>query len=94
MASLHSKELLSNVSESVKREFKEQKYILSYDEFLDVFSKEPRKLIRNSAEYMLDMFKYFGVSEVKYGYNIIIDCRYNILCLKNLSSGTFGCLFL
>ncbi|APJ02445.1 hypothetical protein [Silvanigrella aquatica] len=70
MASMHSKELISNLSDSVKREFKEQKYILSYDEFLEVFSKEPRKLIRNSAEYMLDMFKYFGVSEVKYAHNI------------------------
>lgn len=69
MALMHSKELLCTVSESVKREFKDQKYILSYDEFLDVFSKDPRKLIRNSAEYMLDMFKYFGVSEVKYGYH-------------------------
>ncbi|MGY3803127.1 hypothetical protein ACWNT8_03565 [Pigmentibacter ruber] len=66
----HSKDLLNSVSESVKREFKEQKYILSYDEFLEVFIKEPRKLIRNSAEYMLDMFKYFGVSDVKYAHNI------------------------
>ena len=38
MAQLQSKDLLNSVSESVKREFKEQKYILSYDEFLDIFT--------------------------------------------------------
>lgn len=54
--------VLSSVCEAVKREFKEQKYILSYREFLDVFSKNPRKLVRNSAQYMCDMFCYFGVS--------------------------------
>lgn len=70
MIQSQSKDLLNSVSESVKREFKEQKYILSYDEFLEVFTKDPRKLIRNSAEYMLDMFKYFGVSDVKYANNI------------------------
>ncbi|BBH51632.1 hypothetical protein [Fluviispira sanaruensis] len=69
MATMHSKELLSSVSESVRREFKEQKYILSYDEYLDIFSNEPRRLIRNASEYMLDMFKFFGLSEVKHGFN-------------------------
>ncbi|WP_186646365.1 hypothetical protein [Fluviispira vulneris] len=69
MATMHSKELLSSVSESVRKEFKEQKYILSYDEYLDIFSHEPRRLIRNAAEYMLDMFKFFGLSEVKHGFN-------------------------
>lgn len=54
--------ILSSVCEAVKREFKEQKYILSYREFLDIFSKNPRKLVRNSAQYMCDMFCYFGVS--------------------------------
>lgn len=69
MSQLLSKELLSNVSESVKREFKEQKYILSFEEYLEIFSKEPRKLVRNSAEYMLDMFKYFGFNENNYEFN-------------------------
>ncbi|MES2613847.1 MAG: hypothetical protein V4591_00360 [Bdellovibrionota bacterium] len=63
------KELLSVVSENVKKEFAEQQYILSYDEYLEVFTKKPKKLIRNSAEYMLDMFKFFGVDEIKHGHH-------------------------
>ena len=68
MAETNPIELLSVVSENVKKEFKEQQYILSYEEYLDVFTKKPKKLIRNSAEYMLDMFKYFGIGEIKIGH--------------------------
>ncbi len=66
---INSIEMLNTVSDSVKNEFKEQKYILSYEEYLEIFSKTPKKLIRNSAEYMLDMFKYFGIGKIKYGHN-------------------------
>lgn len=59
----HSKELLESISETVKKEFKEQKFILSYEEFLNVFLEQPKKLSRNAAEYMLDMFQYFGIEE-------------------------------
>lgn len=62
---LHSKELLVTISEAVKKEFKEQKFILSYEEFLNAFLEKPRNLSRNSPEYMIDMFKYFGIEEVE-----------------------------
>lgn len=68
MPEVNSMELLNVVSENVKKEFKEQQYILSYEEFLDIFTKKPKKLIRNSAEYMLDMFKYFGIENTKNGH--------------------------
>ena len=68
MRETNSHELLGVVAENVKKEFKEQRFILSYDEYLDVFYKKPKQLIRNSAQYMVDMFQYFGIGEIKNGH--------------------------
>ena len=60
-----ARELLGVVCENVKKEFEEQKFILSYEEFLEVFAQNPKKLVRNSAQYIYDMFNYFGFERWK-----------------------------
>lgn len=58
---LNTVDLLNDASAQIKNDFEKQNFILSYQEYLDVFVKNPKKLTRNAAEYMLDMFDYFGV---------------------------------
>jgi serine protein kinase len=69
MSVFQTKDLLAQASANTKREFEEKKFILSYEEYLEIFSKKPKQLIRNSAEYMLDMFQYFGIGETKSNYD-------------------------
>lgn len=51
---------LRDVSMDVKRLFKERQSILSFDHFLDIVRAHPRRLMRNSAEYLRDCFLHFG----------------------------------
>lgn len=51
---------LRDVSIDVKRLFKERQSILSFDQFLDIVRAHPRRLMRNSAEYLRDCFLHFG----------------------------------
>jgi serine protein kinase len=53
-------QILKDVSNDVKRLFHERQSILSFDHFLDIVRANPRRLIRNSAEYLRDCFLYFG----------------------------------
>lgn len=55
---------LREVSNDVKRLFKERQSILSFDHFLDIVRENPRRLMRNSAEYLRDCFVYFGETEI------------------------------
>lgn len=57
--------LLEAIAQDVKDEFKTQKYILSFDEYVDLFLKNPKKLSRNSAEYIKDMIESYGIEETK-----------------------------
>jgi len=60
MAANH--QTLKDVSTDVKRLFKERQSILSFDQFLDIVRGHPRRLMRNSAEYLRDCFLHFGTS--------------------------------
>lgn len=65
MIDINSKDILSTLSLETKKEFKEKNFILSYEEFIKIFLKNPKKISRNAAEYMLDMFKHFGIEEIE-----------------------------
>jgi serine protein kinase len=58
---MNSSELFETMINSSKREFNDKNYILSFPEFLDVFSKSPKLLSRHSAEYIRDMIEHFGI---------------------------------
>ncbi len=60
MNSDFTKDFLDHLANEYKNQFNDQNNILSFDEYLNLFSKKPEKLIRNSAKYMVDMFKYYG----------------------------------
>jgi serine protein kinase len=55
-----SHELMANLSEDLRRQFKQRQVILSFDQFLNLVKDNPRRLMRNSAEYLRDCFQFFG----------------------------------
>jgi predicted Ser/Thr protein kinase len=55
-----SHDLMVNVSADLKRQFKERQSILSFDQFLSLVKEKPRRLMRNSSEYLRDCFQFFG----------------------------------
>jgi serine protein kinase len=55
---------LRDVSNDMRRLFKERQSILSFDQFLDIVRANPRKLMRNSAEYLRDCFLHFGETAI------------------------------
>jgi predicted Ser/Thr protein kinase len=52
--------MIKDLSQDVKRIFKERQSLLSFDQFMDLVKHKPRLLMRNSAEYVRDSFKHFG----------------------------------
>jgi predicted Ser/Thr protein kinase len=51
---------LSGVSDDVKTAFVENRVILSFEEYLDLFLTSPRTHARNAAQYLKDVFDHFG----------------------------------
>ncbi len=60
--------LLSDLTVQVKQEFVSQKNILSFEEYVELVMRSPRKLTRNSAQYLKDMIDSFGVEEKDLGF--------------------------
>jgi serine protein kinase len=57
---------LSNLSAQVKKEFKENQQVLSFDEYLKIVESKPKTHLRGSAQYAADMLKHFGPSGEAY----------------------------
>lgn len=54
------KQTLKDLESTVRREFETNRRILSFDEFLAMVVEQPKRLLRGSATYMLDMMDHFG----------------------------------
>lgn len=72
----HINELLKDLSVKQKKHHEKQGVILSFQEYLDLFSDNPKELIRDSATYIRDMFEFFGTRETTN--NNIADIRFKI----------------
>jgi len=55
-----SKDVLTNLSASFKKRFDQNETIKSYVGFLTDVEQAPRKYCRTAAEYMKDVFEYYG----------------------------------
>lgn len=49
--------------EEVNNEKKITKQILSFSEYMDILAEEPKRELRTTAQYLKDMFDYFGKDE-------------------------------
>jgi serine protein kinase len=59
---------IAEMSDRMRKEFVEQKNILSFDEYIELVMQRPRKLCRNSAEYLKAMIDHYGVEERTFGH--------------------------
>lgn len=64
------KELIFEISEDFKGDFEKQKFILSFDEYLELLFLHPRRLTRNAAEYFKDMIDFYGITESQDSYGV------------------------
>lgn len=51
---------INKLSDEYQKNFKDQKVILSFDEYIDLVKKNPRRHIRNASSYLVDMIDHFG----------------------------------
>ncbi len=58
-------EELNRVARRVEQGFKLERRVLSFQEYLKLFSADPIRQCRDAARYVRDMFDYFGTREVE-----------------------------
>ncbi len=56
---------LKKTAENCLSEFKTQKRILSFQQFVETFAQNPVCLGRNAPQYLLDCYEYYGTEEVE-----------------------------
>jgi len=55
---------LNELSEDFKTHFQEQRVILTFSEYIELLSKRPTAMVRDSATYLRDTFRHFGEDSV------------------------------
>jgi serine protein kinase len=53
-------EELRHIAQQVEHEFKEERRLLSFHEYLELFASDPVRHSRDAARYMRDMFDHYG----------------------------------
>src|ERR1041384_7586730 len=56
---------LDDIARQVQREFREERRVLSYQEYLELVAAAPARHCRDAARYLRDMFDHFGRSTMK-----------------------------
>lgn len=56
-------EMLSKLQDDFKTQFKREKSLLSFEEYLSILQEQPKLRLRDSAHYLKDVFDHFGKSE-------------------------------
>jgi serine protein kinase len=62
---MDARRYLSTVGEGVRAAFVEQRSILSFAEYLELFDRAPRAQARGAAQYLRDVIDHFGSVEVE-----------------------------
>src|SRR5919202_1354974 len=62
---MEARQQLAAIGDGVKATFAEQRSILSFREYLDLFEREPRLQARSAAQWLRDVFDHFGSEEVR-----------------------------
>jgi predicted Ser/Thr protein kinase len=58
-------ESLVRIGQEVREGFARNKRVMSFDEFYQLFLSRPQQYTRNAAQYLKDVFDYFGSEEVR-----------------------------
>jgi len=62
-----SSNFLTELSDSIRTTFEEKRSLMSFDEYFEAFQAEPQLHSRSIAQYVRDMFDYFGEDVVDIG---------------------------
>jgi len=57
---------LAKVAESVQKKYDEGRWVLSFDEYLELFAKDPARYARDASRYVRDVFDHYGSTRVKH----------------------------
>lgn len=60
-----TRQLLDRFADATAQEHKARRSILSFEEYLDDVYAHPRRHVRNSAQYLMDVVQHFGRTEAK-----------------------------
>lgn len=63
MAELLASDRLKQISKGVKHRFTEDRTLLSFDSWFELFLKDPKAHLRSAAHYTKDVFDYFGTED-------------------------------
>jgi predicted Ser/Thr protein kinase len=61
-----AKDFLKEVGAVVSRDFLQDRSILSFEEYLELFLQGPHAQVRNSAQYLHDVLDHFGTAPVQH----------------------------
>lgn len=61
-----AKNTLDAIATAARATFEKRRTILSFDEYLDDVARHPRRHLRNSARYLMDVIEHFGVDDIKH----------------------------
>jgi predicted Ser/Thr protein kinase len=61
-----AKDFLKETGAVVSRDFLQDRSILSFEEYLELFLQGPHSQVRNSAQYLRDVLDHFGTSHVEH----------------------------
>lgn len=59
-----AKDVLGRIHQEVKREYEQNRRILSFEEYLGLLAENPERQLRGSAQMLADMMDHFGKREV------------------------------
>jgi predicted Ser/Thr protein kinase len=65
-STVSAKDFLKEVGAVVSRDFLQDRSILSFEEYLDLFLQGPHAQVRNSAQYLKDVLDHFGTAPVQH----------------------------
>ena len=63
-AGTHKRDLLDGVVAEVRKAFREDRTILSFREYFELLTESPKRHLRTSAQYLVDMLDHFGKVEL------------------------------
>jgi predicted Ser/Thr protein kinase len=56
---------LQGITQRVERDFRDERRLLSFREYLELFASDPLRYSRDACRYMRDMFDYYGKVELE-----------------------------
>ena len=56
---------IEKFSDAVEKQFKIDRTLLSFEEYLETVKSKPHRYLRSSAQYLVDLFKFYGTKQIE-----------------------------